>query len=80
MNSEGSCEQASQRWLTHTEHCHQKFIKKLEEREDQNETFCRQLYRQWQSQLVPDERHSGIGKTLNNFRDTLRIQNSKETL
>lgn len=68
MNSRSSCEQASQRRLTHREHCHEKSIKKLEGREDKKEIFCRQLYRQ--RQPVPDERHAGIGKNLNIFTET----------
>jgi len=56
MNYESSCEPAIHRRLMHREDCHDKFIKQLEERKDLK-NFCRQLYRQWQRQLVPDDRH-----------------------
>lgn len=79
MNYESSCEQAIQRRLMHRKDCHDKFIKKLEERKDQK-NFYRQLYRQWQRQLVPDNRHLEIGNKPNNFPEKYSESiNSNET-
>lgn len=57
----------------HREDCQDKFIKKLEERKDLK-NFCRQVYRQWQRQLVPDNKHLETGNNQQFHCELLRMR------